>query len=227
MSYLAANKCALNNHINFYNKWYQVKAVFVCRYMCVCIHVCWQVSCQGKRLWGKFGENALVSSWSFVFFFFSHPGITNKISSVLYTVLCTVMPLLPPWLLLKHLTTVIVLYINCTPWWLPYYLFFFPKWWLQILAAWLLVLLTISTLCQGWFGKWGGGVGNGDLEFLWCFGFPSSSNASRRFGFNLSCTLTIHGMETLGLQRTISIQLPSGPTLGKSDLWNTGVEMMD
>lgn len=29
--------------------------------------------------------------------------------------LCTVMHLLPPWLLFKHLTTVIVLYINYTP----------------------------------------------------------------------------------------------------------------
>lgn len=53
---------------------------------------------------------------------------------------------------------------------LSFFFFFFPKWCLQILAAWLLISLTISTQCQGWFGKWGGGVGDGGAQFLWCFG---------------------------------------------------------
>lgn len=60
---------------------------------------------------------------------------------------------------------------------LSFFFFFFPKWCLQILAAWLLVLLTISTLCQCWFGQQGGAVGYVDammgLSFshalLFCF----------------------------------------------------------
>lgn len=45
------------------------------------------------------------------------PILASQIKSPLYCtlLLCTVMPLLPLWLLLKHLTTVIVLYINYTP----------------------------------------------------------------------------------------------------------------
>lgn len=101
----------------------------ICVQVYVCVHTCVLAGFMPRKeamgkIWWKCFSFLLEFWWGF---FFSHPGITNKISSVLYTVLCTVMPLLPPWLLLKHLTTVIVLYINCTPWWLPYYLFFFSK----------------------------------------------------------------------------------------------------
>ena len=125
----------------------------------MCTHVCANVLASFMPRKKAGGENLVIFALSLIlefFFLILTPQIKYHVYCKL--LLCTVMHLLPSWLLFKHLTTVIVLYINHTPWWLLYYLY--PKWCLQILAAWLLVLLTISALCQHWFG---------DTDAAWSF----------------------------------------------------------
>lgn len=138
--------------------------------VCVCVHTCVsRFHTKERGCWWKFGDKCL----SFLLeFFFSI--LASQIKSPLYCtlLLCTVMPLLPLWLLLKHLTTVIVLYINCTPWWLLYYLFLFSKMVLADISSLITCFInnfnTVSGLiwAVGWWcwQQWGW-----VSVVLWCF----------------------------------------------------------
>lgn len=76
---------------------------------------------KGKGCWTNISDKCI----SFILeLFFSILASQIKHDVYCNPPLCTVMHLLPLWLLFKHLTTVIVLYINYTPWWLLYYHFF-------------------------------------------------------------------------------------------------------
>lgn len=125
-----------------------------------------------RGCWWKFGDTCL----SFLFeFFFSILASQIKSPQYYTLLLCTAMPLLPLWLLLKHLTTVIVLYINYTPWWLFYYLlffFFFSKMVLADISSLITRSInsfnTVSGLIWevGWCCWWWWGWVS---EVLWCF----------------------------------------------------------
>lgn len=148
--------------------------------------------------------------------------------------LCTVMRLLPLWLLFKHLTTVIVLYINYTPWWLLYYLSFFSKMVLADISSLITRFInnfsTVSVLIweAGWYWQC-------EVEFCGALLLSLLLHTSRRYPNKPDSggvSVPMHGWQSIRFRhfaadKPFAFSWPSGPKPCESDLWGTSMEMMD